>query len=172
MTETQGDYEITGLEEVFDQPPVSLNDAICQLAQLRLSQNLAKEHLAEMRKALEESPEYLLWYEALRIAETDASLLEAAMKKAALDAYAASQEKHAHPALSIRANVRLVYAEQDALDWSGLYLPKALKLDNRLFEKHARAVLDTAPLPFVEIVTEPAATIASDLSHYLIDGAK
>ena len=45
--------------------------------------------------------------------------------------------------------------------------PAMLKLDTAKFEKYAKAVADSMPLPFVTLVEHSTATISTDLSRYL-----
>ena len=76
-------------------------------------------------------------------------------------------EKKPAPGVGISVRKELAYNEDQALEFCKESLPKALKLDKRLFEKHAKGVAETQPLDFVTIKEKPTATISSDLSEYL-----
>lgn len=81
--------------------------------------------------------------------------------------YESTGQRHPHPAVGVRVYTKLRYDTDEALHWSQHHLPKALKLDKRFFEKHARGVAETQPIPFVEIEENPRATISTDLSEYV-----
>jgi hypothetical protein len=49
------------------------------------------------------------------------------------------------------------------------HLPKALDLNPTFFERHAKAVLETAPLEFVKFVPKLSVQIKSDLAEFIED---
>ena len=89
-------------------------------------------------------------------------LAELALRTLALAEYDRTGNKAPGPGVGIREVTRLEYAEAEALAWAVEHTV-ALKLDKAAFEKIVKA----APLPFVASVTEPQATIATDLGKAL-----
>lgn len=141
------------------------------LAETRRAYTEAKTELDRLMDKLKQSPE---WIEASELADCErdtAETLEAELREDILENFAATGNKKPHPALSVREVTRLEYDADIARAWCTHKLPKALKLDVRLFEKHAKAIGDTSPIEFVNITKEPQATIATDLSDYLVESA-
>lgn len=95
--------------------------------------------------------------------------LEKSARMEAVAQYVMSNSKHPHPAVSIRITGELEYDQSAAIVWCESHLPKAVKtvLDAKFFEKHAKAVLETDPIPFVQVHYEPQAAISSDLSKFI-----
>ena len=85
------------------------------------------------------------------------------VRRQALATYAETGDKAPHPAVKIKDFTVLDYEPGAALDYARVYIPRAVKLDKRAFEKAAR-VLEP---DFVKITQEPRATIARDLNKYL-----
>ena len=83
-------------------------------------------------------------------------------------AFEQSGDKRPNSAIQIKEYIVLVYSEGDALEFARQHVPKALKLDRRAFERVAK-VLEP---DFVTVITEPRATIASDLSAWLPRGGE
>ena len=69
--------------------------------------------------------------------------------------------------MTIKVTAVAEYDAEDARKWCSECLPRAMVLDTKYFEKHAKAVAETAPLEFVEIVDALQVAIASDLSAWL-----
>jgi len=95
--------------------------------------------------------------------------LESLIRQGAEAQYEAVKEKQPHPAVKVRITKKLHYSDVLAIAWCQRNLSDAIKLDARTFEKHARAVLDTAPLRFVDVYEVPQVTISRDLSEYVED---
>jgi len=93
--------------------------------------------------------------------------LESLIRQGAEAQYEATREKAPHPAVKVRVVRNLMYEPSWALDWCANHLRVALKLDARLFEKHARAVQETAPIQFVKVDELPQVAISRDLTGYL-----
>lgn len=128
-----------------------------------------KQALNNMVEQVKNSPEYQQISALLFELETQTSGDEKILRGLAVDFYQETEDKHPHPAVSIRVNRELKYSEAQALDWCKTNLPAAVKLDNRSFEKYARSVADTVqPVPCVELVDVPSAAIATDLSMYIL----
>ena len=90
---------------------------------------------------------------------------EAQLRAAAEATYRETGEKAPAPGVKIQIRTGLQYSEPEAFAWAkqaGIaVLPE--KLDVKAFEKIAKAT----PLPFVQAVETPAATIATDLDAAL-----
>lgn len=145
---------------------VTIEDAVKALAGWRRIEADARQALDDIRKSWEASSVWLKWSASLKEAREQVSVCTQQLKAAALSA----GDKHPHPATTIRQATKLNYDERQAIAWCIEHLPQALKLDSRLFEKHARAVAATDPIPFVEIASEAQVAIATDLSAYLEPG--
>lgn len=137
------------------------------LAQFRQIEADATLKLKQLRQAFENSIEYQANMSRLREAQQHSDDMTNIIKANAIQEYLARDNKHPHSHVDIRMVTRLVYETPLALEWCKENLTGALKLDYPLFEKHARAIAETAPLDFVEIEKQPQATIATDLSEYL-----
>lgn len=144
------------------------------LARYRRNNDEARDNLIRLIKELEATLEYQHWSQAKAQAEREMVQLERNVKEDILAYLDASGEKPAVPATGTRKRTTLVYSDEMALAWCQLFFEKALALNRDLFEKHARAVAETNPVPFVELQTEVIATIGQDLSMYLesVDEAK
>ena len=114
-------------------------------------------HATQLWKCLEERRASL---QKAKMAQSD---LEAEVRKRALTAYAETGDKAPHPAVKIKMYAVLEYKEEDAINYAREHLPRALKLDKRIFKKAAQAVA----MNFVAILQEARATITRDLSKYL-----
>jgi hypothetical protein len=99
----------------------------------------------------------------LNTAGTDVLDADEALRAAALRTYEGAQDKHPHPAVTVKLFTALEYETEEALGYCREHLPKALKLDKRAFEKVARVVEPT----FVTFIVEPRAQIDRDLSGYV-----
>lgn len=89
---------------------------------------------------------------------------EKIVRKVAMDYYQASGDKHPHAKIEIKELTVCRYEIPTAEEWCRINLPQSFDWNQHFFEKHAIAVEKTAPVPFVEIVKDPAAMIAQDLS--------
>lgn len=99
----------------------------------------------------------------LAATKLDRAEAEDNLRNIALAQYETDGDKQPHPAIGIAIYTILDYDEGQALDYARLHLPKALRLDKRVFEKAAKAIEPD----FVTIGQEPRVRIASDLSQYL-----
>ena len=138
-----------------------LNNLVLELAQARAEAAEARARLtALMVSAAIIEAQADEHFAVARVAD-----LEDAVRKAALEEYAASGNKHPHLAVAVRVNKRLRYDPATALAYCCEHFDAAVKtvLDARAFEK----VAGNLGLDFVEPVEEPQATISSDLTAYL-----
>lgn len=137
------------------------------LARYRQNNDLARQMLVEMIQQLEAEPKYAYWRQRKAEAERECAEAEKLIKADVLAYLKLAGEKPDLAGVGTRGKTTLVYNDQQALAWCAEHLPQALVLDRGLFEKHARAVLETSPAPCVTVVRETIATIGQDLSGYL-----
>lgn len=78
--------------------------------------------------------------ERLAVALDDVADAVAIVQKKALAVYEEAGDKSPHPAVKIAMFTVLNYAPEAALEYARLHLPKALKLDRRMFERAAKAI--------------------------------
>ncbi len=90
---------------------------------------------------------------------------EASLRALTIKAYLETGNKNPVPGVGIRERVVLQYDGKVAFDWAKAH-KMALMLDTKAFEKIAKA----DPPDFVLTITEPQATIATDLSNILKEG--
>jgi hypothetical protein len=140
------------------------------LARYRANNDEARESLIRMIKDLEASAEYQFWSQKKAEAEREMAQMERLVKQDVLDYLNASGKKPAVKAVGTRNRTLLEYDVNMAMAWCQLFFEGALALNRDLFEKHARAVAETNPVPVVTMHTETIATISQDLSAYLGDG--
>ncbi len=81
---------------------------------------------------------------------------EATLRELALVIYQRTAQKTVHPGVKIREVPQLTYDPHHALEWA-MEHRMALTLDAKAFERIAKA----ASLPFVQVVVEPQATLAT-----------
>jgi len=150
----------------------TLNDWIRHLACARQVEAECREEIEGLKAEIAASPlgQRLAKVEGyLATAREDVAAAENCVRDDAVKRFAETGDKHPHPEVTVIERRKLDYVPAQALDWCKTHLPNALSLKRSLFEKHARAVSKTAPIPFVTIVTEPATRISSDLSGYLLE---
>ncbi|MEN6571383.1 MAG: hypothetical protein ABFD24_06045 [Anaerolineaceae bacterium] len=143
-----------------------LHDEVANLAAVRNEIARVKVQLEAANKALQDLPEFIeasaLGAEIVRLKDKERSEMDLVRQIAVAD-YEEYHSKNPADGVSIRVVKMLEYNTEDARDWVLTNLPKAIIVDTKLFEKHALAVADTAPIPFVEILEVPTATIATKL---------
>ena len=138
---------------------------LTRLAQARALGQEHRDKIAVLEAELAESP-IAKQIATLRIHSApqhdDMAAAEADVRKAALETYAKDGNKKPHESVSIRVYTILDYELYTALEYARQFIPQALKLDKRAFEKVAKAV----DINFVTARTEPRVAIARDLSKY------
>lgn len=138
-----------------------LNDLVSELARARVELAGVRAQLEALmaNDAIVEAQAYERSTK-MRIAE-----LENAIREAALKEYAENGNKRPHSAIAVRINKRLRYDVNATLEYCRKHFDAAVEvvLNTKVFEKAA----PNLDLDFVQVVEEPQATIASDLTPYL-----
>ena len=145
-----------------------MKDAIARLAYARKVEAEYKAEVAQTQAELEETGTWRYLEqrrEYLKTARADVADAEVAARKEAMKIFTETGDKAPHPAVKIKLYKMLDYKLADALDYARQHLPAALKLNKRTFEQAAKVVA----MDFVAILQEPRATIARDLSEYLLE---
>ena len=126
----------------------------------------AKEELVKARMKMEATYEYAnlksIDQEVVELKDIERMQMEK-VRSLAVNLYQQNHNKSVLPGVSIRVTRTLEYDKKAAKDWALANLPNAITVDTSLFERHALAVADTAPIPCVEIIETPTATIATKL---------
>jgi len=163
-----GGVEITQAPEEVTVDP-QLNELIHKMAAWRKQGVVATEHLNQHHKKLEENKDFQIWTKLHKEAKDKTTLIQAEVEKLAREIYDHTSNKSPHPAVNIKIFIEPFYKEEDAHAWCMDHLPKALDLNTRYFNKQARAVLETAPLDFVQFVPKLSVQIKSDLAEFIED---
>ena len=96
----------------------------------------------------------------LHVRRADLAIAEDALRKATVEAFEATGNKHPAPGVGIRMTRQIAYSEEDAIRWAINHgHTDLLKLNYKPFEQAAK-VLD---LNFVTVTEVPEATIAREL---------
>jgi hypothetical protein len=150
--------------------PVKLQEALQHLAKLRKEE----EHLLAQYEACNQNvirtPEWIAMQEIneQRSAKKhDIEILVDGIKQAALAEYQATKQKDPITGITVKIYKVIKYDAEKAEAWAKEKMPEMLVLDEKAFEKYAKAVADVAPVPCVEYLDDPRPQIASDLSDYL-----
>jgi len=133
-----------------------LKEQIKVVVETRCKAQTLKEMVSELRTEWEKYNAQTL--DNLTQAGADVAAEEAKLRELTLQAYAETGNKAPIEGVGIREVTKLEYDEKVAFDWAKAH-KMALKLDTKAFEKIAKA--DTPD--FVKIITEPQATIATQL---------
>lgn len=146
-----------------------IENGLAMLARYRRQNDEARQGLIELIKQLEATLEYQHCSRTKAEAEREMVAAERMVREATLEYLDLTGEKPKVHGVGTRSKTTLAYDNNMALAWCQLFFEQALVLNRDLFEKHARAVAETNPVPFVEFHTEIIATIAQDLSEYIQD---
>lgn len=155
------------LEQYAAELEARIETGLALLARYRLQNDEARTNLIRLIKEMESAAEYQFWSQAKANAERELAEMDRMVRADILTYLDATGEKPAVSGTGTRTVRTLSYDVPEAIAWCMENLPGGVALNRDLFEKHARAVLDTAPLAFVTVHTQMAATIAADLSSYL-----
>ena len=145
--------------------PEEISQAVSLLASWRTSLQAARDEQSRMVDDTKKTLAYQSQEKFRQEAEAAVLSLESVLRQAGLEAYNFNGTVP-HPALGVRLVQRIKYDLSQARAYCAEHLPAMLILDTKQFEKHAKAVAKTYPLPFVEIIAEPQVTIAQDLSKF------
>lgn len=143
------------------------DQSIIQLAHYRKMEAQAKEQRRQLVERFENSEEYLKIEEQLKETRAEIKEIDRQIRADAVQHYEITGEKDLHPAIGIRMVTSLDYERDYVFDWCLEHLPLALTINKRFFEKHAKAVSETAPVPGVTIEKIPQATISKNLDPFL-----
>lgn len=128
---------------------------ILQLAIQRKERFLAND---EYQKILDE----------IQDAKNLVSTGEKIVRKTAMEYYQESGDKHPHAKIEIKEVTVCRYEIPTAEEWCREYLSESFDWNQHFFEKYAIANASLKPVPFVEIIKDPIATISQDLSGLLV----
>jgi hypothetical protein len=145
-----------------------IEQKIIELAQARKRLEAAKARKAACMEKLQATVYWQSMASDIDQATKDVAALTDEIKAEAVSTYMQTGTKKAHPATGIRMTTEIRYNLDTALRWAREHLVEAITLDRPFFETHAKAVAKTKPVECVEIVQVPSATIATDLSVYLV----
>ena len=134
--------------------------------QLEETQSWEENQLIKLDK-LPEYQAYLACKEDIKIIKEQIEAKKDAVKSLAINDYNETGDKNPYPDVSVIINNKVDYDPLVARTWCEENLPKALMLDTKLFEKHAKALKETMPIPFVDYYQSPSVRISSDLTDYL-----
>jgi hypothetical protein len=154
-------------QEMIEEKKSLINSALNSLAkdrwELEGAELLKQEYLSKVKLI----PGYQEVEKIIEARKKSAENMEALIRQAAIDVYALEKEKTINKFVGIRVQTKLKYVIEEAELWSRENLQKAFHFDREFFEKHAKAVKETAPIGFVEFMENPQTTIATDLSELL-----
>jgi hypothetical protein len=148
----------------------TLTDQLRELAEAR--RELASRQDREFRahEIVAEDSNFQAWQAMIadrREQEQHVTSLEGDVRCAAVESYLDTGDKAPAPGITIKTFSRLEYDQVAATNWCRGIMPGLLTLDTKRFERMASQ--DMLPGAPVEIVKEPRATIATDLSSYLTE---
>ena len=133
-----------------------LQEQIKVVIEVRCQYHIAKDNKDSALKMWEEQNEDII--SSASIASENMTEAEAKLRELTLQAYAETGNKAPAPGVGIRERTVLTYDGKVAFDWAKSH-KMALQLDKKAFEKIAKV----SDLDFVDVTTEPIATIATTL---------
>ncbi len=142
-----------------------MDELVRNLARARVERRALEDELADLKEEFDTRPDVVVARQQLSVIETYLEHCDAVLRLEALGRFHHGLELH--PAVKVRKLAKVLYEPARAIAWCIDNLSAALKLDTRLFEKHARAVVETAPLDFVEFTVEPQVMVDADLTPWL-----
>ena len=143
-----------------------MEETMREVARLRAMVELRKSEVEQLTLCVDKTPIGRALREAQEELTRRKGVLaeaETLLRKQALAHFAESGQKTILPGLTIKMMKRLVYDKIEASEWARVNAPAFFTLDVKTFEKAAPS-LPGAP---VEVVEEPSAYIAGDLSEWL-----
>ncbi len=143
-----------------------MENLVNRLREKRLEVAEAREKVVKIKEQLNKTELGLSFAQAIEyssIANEEMQTIEKHLRQAALEHYKDTGDKNPVDGVSVIINKSLVYNIDNAIAWAISNAREMLKLDKKLFEKHAKAVVDTIPLDFVVTKEEPAVRIATKI---------
>jgi len=141
------------------------------LAELRRDEARIGKEILDLTEKLNNTPEAKAVQEAMdkrkKVSE-DAYILEQFIRKSALDDFINTKVMPAFAGVKVKVFRVLKYELGEAEKWAKEKMPELFKFDTKGFEKYAKAVEDTIPVPCVKFDDDPRVEIATDLSLYLL----
>ena len=138
----------------------ALPELLKTLAQYRQMLQLA----IERKERFTSNPEYQKILDDIQDAKDLVKMGEKVVRQTAMEYFQETGDKHPHAKIEIKELTVCRYEIPTAEEWCRINLPQSFEWNQHFFEKHAIAVEKTAPVPFVEIVKDPTAMIAQDLT--------
>ncbi len=143
-----------------------MQNLVNRLREKKLEVSEAREQIVKIREELEKTELGQSLVQAIEynsVVGEELKAIEDHLRKAVLEYYRDTDDKNPVDGVSVIINKSLVYDIDWAIAWAINFAVDMLKLDKKLFEKHAKSVADTMPLDFVTIEDEPAVRIAKKL---------
>mgnify|MGYP001179588807 CR=1 FL=1 len=151
-------------------PKYSAND-LKGLAELRKESLELTKEVATLEEIMNKTPEAIAVQSAkekLKALQENISLLDSFIRRSVLREYLDSNVKPVFDVIRIKIFKVIKYQKSEAEKWAKETNPDAFfKFDEKGFEKYAKAVAETIPVPCVTFEDDPRVEIASDLSMYL-----
>lgn len=148
-----------------------LQEQVILVAQMRGSEAAAKAALAELYDEFRRTNATAILM--AQAATQDLATAETKLREMVLAAYAETGDKKPVSGVAIQLRTRLKYDVADAVRWAiSNWRESLLSINRGDFERVAKALAAAGAddaLGFVELVQEPAATIATDLSAFATD---
>lgn len=142
----------------------TLEQKVTQMALEQIALNDKKQKLDELRAAWEaENAELIAEVEAR---ENGLKELDQSIRNEAVKLYAQNGNKKPHAAVGIRVYKRTEYNPDAALAWAREHRQDMIALDSKLYDKVLKSDARDPGMPG-EVVEEPRATIAKDLSEFV-----
>jgi hypothetical protein len=158
-------------KKMTDQFVTTFVSDLKDLAELRKNESVLKEQIAGLQEKLNATPEAKAVETALaerKALQEKVALLEDFIRKSALEQFVETKVKPTVAGITVKIFKILKYEKKAAESWAKEKMPELFKFDERGFEKYAKAVADTIPVPCVTFEDDPRVEIASDLSEYLV----
>ena len=141
-----------------------IRNAARNLEHWREEEAKAKGEREAMLKQLKESERWRTHEDIISEAKGHVAELDAELRKLAVNYYEMTGAKKPYPGVGVRVELQPTYDKTEAKAWALENLSEALDFNPTVFEKHARGVRDTQPLPFVTFNEVPKSTISPNLS--------
>ena len=143
-----------------------MENLVNRLREKRLEVAEAREKVVKIKEQLNKTELGLSFAQAIEyssIANEEMQTIEKHLRQAALEHYKDTDDKNPVDGVSVIINRSLLYNIENAREWALKSAPGMLELNKKIFDKHAKATIDTVPLDFVTIENIPAVRIAKKL---------